>query len=95
MGPDDCDCVNTGELVNLFCEKWGESARWKNISEENAPHEANFLKLDCSKIKKSLAWNPRWHISDAIEKTVEWSKAYLGGQDIKAVMNKQIEEYLV
>ncbi|MCI8603654.1 MAG: CDP-glucose 4,6-dehydratase [Ruminiclostridium sp.] len=95
VGPDDCDCVNTGELVNLFCEKWGESARWKNISEENAPHEANFLKLDCSKIKKSLAWNPRWHISDAIEKTVEWSKAYLGGQDIKAVMNKQIEEYLV
>ncbi len=94
VGPDECDCVNTGELVDLFCEKWGEGARWKNISEENAPHEANFLKLDCSKIKKKLDWKPRWHISDAVEKTVEWSKSYLAGKDIRAVMNKQIEEYL-
>lgn len=94
VGPDECDCVNTGELVDLFCEKWGEGAKWKNISEENAPHEANFLKLDCSKIKKKMDWKPRWHISDAVEKTVEWSKSYLAGKDIRAVMNKQIEEYL-
>ena len=51
VGPDDCDCVTTGELVDLFCKKWGEGAKWENRAEENAPHEANFLKLDCSKLK--------------------------------------------
>lgn len=94
VGPDDCDCVNTGDLVDLFCEKWGDGASWKNVSESNAPHEANFLKLDCSRIKKVLGWKPRWHITDAIEKTVEWSKAYLNGGDVSAVMEKQINEYL-
>lgn len=94
VGPDDCDCVNTGDLVDLFCEKWGDGASWKNVSEANAPHEANFLKLDCSRIKSVLGWKPRWHITDAVEKTVEWSRAYLAGQDINTVMEKQINEYI-
>ena len=94
IGPDDCDCAATGQLVDLFCDAWGEGAQWKNVAEANAPHEANFLKLDCSKIKTVLKWNPRWHIKDAIEKTVEWSKAYLNGENISAVMEKQIKEYL-
>lgn len=94
IGPDDCDCVATGELVDLFCRIWGEGASWKNVSEKNAPHEANFLKLDCSKIKKALSWSPRWHIADAIEKTVEWSKGYIAGDDIRSIMNDQIREYL-
>ena len=94
IGPDDCDCVETGTLVDLFCSTWGDGATWKNVADENAPHEANFLKLDCSKIKKAINWKPRWHITDAIGKTVEWSKAYLGGEDINAVMDKQIKEYL-
>lgn len=94
VGPDDCDCVTTGDLVDLFCEKWGGSAQWKNVSEADAPHEANFLKLDCSKIKAALGWKPRWHITDAVEKTVEWSKVYLAGGDISAVMEKQIKEYI-
>ncbi len=94
IGPDDCDCVETGELVDIFCKAWGEGATWKNVAEENAPHEANFLKLDCSKIKSVMKWSPRWHITDAIEKTVEWSKAYLSGEDINKVMEKQINEYL-
>ena len=94
VGPDDCDCVNTGDLVDLFCEKWGNGASWRNVAEANAPHEANFLKLDCSRIKSVLGWKPRWHITDAIEKTVEWSRAYLAGEDINAVMEKQINEYI-
>lgn len=94
IGPDDCDCVETGELVDIFCNAWGEGAAWKNVAEANAPHEANFLKLDCSKIKNAMKWSPRWHIIDAIEKVVEWSKAYLAGDDINSVMEKQIKEYL-
>lgn len=94
VGPDDCDCVTTGELVDLFCRIYGGNAKWKNVSEQNAPHEANFLKLDCSKIKGVLNWKPRWHIQDAVEKTVEWSKAYFSGDNIRSIMDKQIKEYL-
>lgn len=94
IGPDECDCVETGELVDIFCRAWGGSASWKNVAEANAPHEANFLKLDCSKIKSVLKWKPRWHITDAVEKTVEWSKAYLNGENVSEVMEKQIREYL-
>lgn len=94
VGPEDSDCVSTGSLVELFCEKWGEGASWRNISEENAPHEASFLKLDCSRIRHVLGWKPHWHIDMAVEKVVEWSKAYLDGNDASAIMEKQIIEYM-
>ena len=60
IGPDDCDCVTTGSLADLFCSYWGGKLEWQNVSEPNAPHEANFLKLDCSKIKSVFDWRPRW-----------------------------------
>lgn len=94
IGPDDCDCVTTGELADLFCKSWGADAKWVNKSEINAPHEANFLKLDCAKIKRKIGWTARWHIADAITKTVEWSKAWLNGEDMNAVTEAQIREFL-
>lgn len=94
VGPDDCDCVTTGELVDLFCSTWGDSQAWENRAEKNAPHEANFLKLDCSKMKTSFGWHPRWHIADAIAKTCEWSQVWLEKGDIPDIMNRQIQEYL-
>ncbi|MCR1842974.1 CDP-glucose 4,6-dehydratase [Murimonas intestini] len=92
VGPDDCDCLTTGELVDLFCEKWGSGIRWENKCVEG-PHEANFLKLDCSKIKRVFGWRPRWHIEEAIEKTVEWSKIYVEGGDVSACLDRQILEF--
>ena len=59
VGPDDCDCVTTGQLVDLFCAAWGRGASWENKAQENAPHEANFLKLDCTKLKTTFGWSPR------------------------------------
>lgn len=94
VGPDDCDCVTTGELVDLFCTLWGGNAHWENQAEANAPHEANFLKLDCTKIKTTFGWTPRWHIAEAVEKTCEWSKAWLAGEDLPSLMDAQIREYL-
>ena len=91
-GPDECDCVTTGELVTMFCEIWGDGATWVN-RHDGGPHEANFLKLDCSKIKHVFKWKPRWHIYEAVEKTIEWSKAYLKGEDMMAVMDRQIIEF--
>ena len=93
VGPDDCDCVTTGELTTLFCRAWGDGMTWENRSETNAPHEANFLKLDCSKIKTTFGWKPRWHMQEAIQKTVEWSKVWMDGGDVPAVMRKQIREF--
>lgn len=94
VGPDDCDCVTTGQLVDLFCAIWGENAKWINQAEANAPHEANFLKLDCSKIKGTFGWQPRWHMEQAIEKTVQWSRVWLAGGDIPSEMDRQIREYM-
>lgn len=93
VGPDECDCVCTGDLVQLFCDKWG-GASWKNESEKNAPHEANFLKLDCSKIKSVFGWKPKWHIEEAIEKTVEWTRVYFSGGNIGEITKKQINDFL-
>ena len=93
IGPDEEDCVTTGDLVDLFCQIWGENTTWENHS-DNGPHEANYLKLDCSKLKSVFQWHPCWHISEAIEKTIEWSKAWLSGADVSTVMRKQIIEYL-
>ena len=94
VGPDECDCVTTGALVDLLCRSWGEGISWENQAEANAPHEANFLKLDCSKVKATFGWRPRWHIEEAIRKTVEWSRVWLAGGDIPEEMDREIREYL-
>ena len=94
VGPDDCDCVTTGELVDLFCKYWGGSAAWENQAEANAPHEANFLKLDCSKIKATFGWRPRWHIEECMDMTARFSKVWLNGGDIPAEMEMEIKEFL-
>lgn len=93
VGPDETDCVSTGELVSMFCEKWGNDLTWKEGSNQG-PHEANFLKLDCSKIKKVFKWRPVWNIEKAIEKTCEWTKAYINGDDMNEVMKEQINEFI-
>ena len=92
VGPDECDCLTTGNLVNLFCDKWGD-VTWRDVSVE-LPHEASFLKLDCSKIKAVLGWRPQWHIDEAIARTVEWTKYWQANFDIGELMEKQINDFL-
>lgn len=110
VGPDDEDCVTTGELVTLFCDKWNKNLRsidiltgkennypvaeWVNKAEKNAPHEANFLKLDSTKIKVMLGYHPRWHINVCIDKTVSFSKTYLSEpNEIPVEMDKEIADF--
>lgn len=93
VGPDDCDCITTGNLVDLFCEKWGNNVQWVN-KHDGGPHEANFLKLDCSKLKNTFNWKPVWHIETAVEKTVQWTKTYLNGENISLIMQDQILEFI-
>ncbi len=93
VGPDDRDCFRTGALVDLFVKHWGEGMKW-STTYVGGPHEANFLKLDCSKLKTAFGWAPRWDLDTAVGKTVEWSKAWIAGESVRAVMDRQIEEFM-
>ena len=88
VGPDECDCITTGDLVDLFCKEWGNGQAWKNVCNQG-PHEAQFLKLDCSKLKNTFGWGPRWQITEAVVKTVEWAKVYEQNDSIVDCMEKQ------
>lgn len=93
VGPDDESCVSTGTLVSLFCDKWGNDAVWETKAELNAPHEANFLKLDCSKLKRTFGWQPIWNIAEAVQRTCDWTKVWLEHGNIKNEMNTEITDY--
>lgn len=93
VGPDDRDCFQTGALVDLFVDRWGEGMKWVTRS-DGGPHEANFLKLDCSKLKTTFGWKPHWNLETAVEKVVEWSKCWIAGGNIRSCMDEEIEKYL-
>lgn len=98
VGPNESDCWTTGDLVTLFCNKWNSlnntNITWKNIH-DGGPHEANFLKLDCSKIKTIFGWKPKWNVETAMEKIVEWTKVYFENGDISTCMDEQIKEFIL
>ena len=93
VGPKESDCVTVGELTDLFCKAWGDGQKWKNVH-DGGPHEAAFLKLECSLIKTRIGWTPKWNIRTAIEKTIEWTKVYANQGDIRACMEEQIATFM-
>lgn len=94
VGPDDVDCVTTEEIVRMFCRCWGKGASWE-VCSAGGPHEASFLKLDCSRLKHVFGWRPRWHIGEAVAKTVEWTACWLEKGDVSALMSRQIREFML
>lgn len=90
VGPDDSDCVSAKDLVTMFCQSWGEGLSWEYTGNGAGPHEANFLKLDCSRIKKRLGWKPRWNVRTAVDATVEWTRSWMEGEDPRSLMERQI-----
>lgn len=97
IGPEDKDCLTTGELADLFCREWGEGIGWELSDPEEKlrqPHEADFLKLDCSRLRRRFLLQPRWGIKKAVSQTVAWAKAYRSGEDMRAVTAGQIEDFL-
>lgn len=93
IGPNEESCIETGELVKLFCESWGDGLKWQSNIKEDV-HEATFLKLDCSKVMSKLGIKPVWNVETAVEKVVEWTKSYQMNIGIKECMEKQIDEYM-
>ena len=97
IGPNDTDCWTTGKLVDCFCQAWmaytGEDVKWINKS-DGGPHEANLLKLDCSRIKKTFGWNPKWDAKQAIEKIVEMAALYQDKAAVERCIECQITGYI-
>lgn len=93
VGPDEQDCFQTGALADLFVRCWGDGAKWIN-GYDGGPREADLLKLDCSRLKAVFGWRPRWNLECAVEKTVEWSKCWISGGDVKTCMARQLQEFL-
>lgn len=94
VGPDIQDCIKTSELVQSFCELWGENSSWRSKEIIDAPHESSYLRLDNSRIKESIGWKPKWSIKKALMKTVEWTKNYKDGGDINKIIIDQIMDYM-
>lgn len=93
VGPEESDCISVGELTDIFCNIWQNGISWKDVCDKG-PHEASFLKLDCSLIKNKLGWKPHWDIRKAVEKTIEWTKVYKQNGDVRMCMEKQIREFM-
>lgn len=97
VGPDDTDCYTTGDLVDLFCNKWeqktGKKVNWINRY-DGGPHEANFLKLDCSKLRKTFGWKPMMNVDAAMDNIVSWYNSYLRMDALSYVIEETINNLL-
>lgn len=93
VGPDIQDCMQTKVLVEKFVEYWGNNLKWF-VKNDGGPQEANFLKLDCSKLRSTFGWKPHWNLDEAVKKTVEWTKIWNSGGDAGRCMDKQIQDFL-
>jgi len=92
FGPDDEDVKPVEWLVERITELWGKNASWE-IDQSNNPHEAQYLKLDCSKAKLKLRWHPQWNLNVALDKTIKWYKAYYNREDMMDITINQINSY--
>lgn len=97
VGPDENNCITTGKMAELFCARWrqlsGIEVGWQ-VKEDEGPHEAKLLKLDCAKMKDVFGWYPTWGIEQTVEKAADWYYIYSQGTDMCAFTKKQIKEYI-
>lgn len=92
FGPNDRDARTVEWIVRSLADAWGHGANWTTDSADN-PHEAAYLKLDISKARSQLDWQPRWDLTTALDRTVEWHRSWLGGADMRATCLNQIAAY--
>jgi CDP-glucose 4,6-dehydratase len=93
FGPRDEDHETVGEVVSRLAGLWAQGAHWEQDRRLH-PHEAGLLKLDCSKARARLGWKARWHLDEALRRTVEWYRASQSGADLLATTLDQIETYI-
>ncbi len=93
FGPYESDARPVKWITQRICSLWGSDSSY-NIDPGNHPHEATYLKLDCSKAAKELGWRPIWTLDEALKKIIEWTLAYQNGEDLREICLKQIMEYM-
>lgn len=92
FGPKDEDCKSVSWILDEMVSLWGNNASW-SLDKNNNPHEAGFLKLDCSKASNRLKWNPKWNLQLTLKSIVDWHQLYINGGDIKKQCLKEINTY--
>ena len=93
FGPKDEDCKSVSWVLDEIVKNWGGNANW-SLDKNSNPHEAGFLKLDCSKAYNYLNWIPKWSLKETIKLTVDWHKLYLRGGDLHKQCLKEINNYI-
>ena len=93
FGPDDNEAETVGWVIEHLVQAWGSGAKW-SVDNQQHPHEATQLRLDCSKARSRLGWHPRWGIDQTIDKIVDWHKAYDQGANMHEITLAQINSYL-
>ena len=92
FGPDDEDARPVEWIVSHLVQNWGAGTRWQ-LDQGAHPHEARYLKLDCSKARARLAWRPVWRLDRALDQIVAWYRAFAARRDMRSVCEQQIAEY--
>ena len=92
FGPKDDDCQPVQWILDKMVHFWGDGAHYE-IDKSEQPHEANFLKLDCSKAAMRLKWHPKWRLEQTLERIVHWHRAWLEGADMQVKCLQEIEKY--
>lgn len=93
IGPNESDNLSSEDIIKSFSKHYGTCFKWTIKREDNPQHEANYLKLDCSKIKANLGWHPKWSVDDAIKMVCEWTRTWIDGGDLSNEMSREIKSY--
>jgi CDP-glucose 4,6-dehydratase len=92
FGPREEDAKPVEWILDRMVSRWGHDARWQ-LDGGQHPHEANYLKLDISKARHRLGWEPRWSLSTALDLIIEWHQAWLSHSDMQRLCLDQITHY--
>jgi CDP-glucose 4,6-dehydratase len=92
FGPNEKDVRSVDWILDKMVLKWPNSS-WE-LDQNSSPYEADFLKLDITKAETKLDWKPLWELDYALEKIVNWHKAWLNKEDMQTVCLAEIEEYI-
>lgn len=93
FGPGEEDAQPVSKLADIMVKSWGENACWQQQSDNEQPHEAQYLKLDCAKAKTRLKWRPQWRLEYALQQSVAWYKAWHQGVDMNQFTLAQMADY--
>ena len=93
FGPKDEDCKSVSWILDKMVDKWGKGASWE-LDKNNNPHEAGYLKLDCSKAATQLNWYPKWNLEDTLESIINWHQNYIAQKNIQEQCLLEIAKYI-